>query len=78
MSQVKAIFQERSEFRTGVSHSRLAEHLACLGVERRVQGQRAVFRVLKAVPLGARRAPGSSSSHPHRTPTHAEGSDTGQ
>src|SRR5229473_3801332 len=47
--------QERDELRRRVSHGRLAEHLACLGVERRVQGQRAVPKVLKAVPLGTSR-----------------------
>src|SRR5260221_10623977 len=47
--------QERDELRRCVSHGRLAEYLACLGVERRVQGQRAVPEVLKAVSLGASR-----------------------
>jgi hypothetical protein len=44
--------EERDKLRRRVS---LAEYLACLGVERRVQGQRAVPGVLKAVPLGASR-----------------------
>jgi hypothetical protein len=44
--------EERDKLRRRVS---LAEYLACLGVERRVQGQRAVPEVLKAVPLGASR-----------------------
>src|ERR1017187_9345630 len=47
--------QERDELRRGVSHGRLAEYLAGLSVERRVQGQRAVPEVLKAVPFGASR-----------------------
>jgi hypothetical protein len=47
--------QERDELRRGVSRGRLAKHLAGLGVECRVQGQRAVPEVLKAVPLGAPR-----------------------
>ena len=47
--------QERHKLRRRVSHGRLAEHFACLGVERRVQGQRAVPEILKPVPLGASR-----------------------
>ena len=47
--------QERHKLRRRVSRGRLAEYLAGLGVERRVQGQRAVPEVLKAVPLGASR-----------------------
>ena len=47
--------QEGDELRRSVTHGRFAEHLAGLGVERRVQGQRAVPEVLKAMPLGASR-----------------------
>ena len=54
--------QERDELRRCVSHGRLAEYLACFGVERRVQGQRAVPEVLKAVSLGASRERGNTGS----------------
>src|ERR1022692_4029257 len=47
--------QERHKLRRRVSRGRLAEYLAGFGVERRVQGQRAVPEVLKAMPLGASR-----------------------
>ena len=47
--------QERDELGGGVLRGGLAEHLAGLGIERRVQRQRAVTVVLKAVPLCASR-----------------------
>ena len=47
--------QERDELCGSVSSGSLAEYLTGLGVERRVQGQRAVPEVFKAVPLGASR-----------------------
>ncbi len=47
--------QKGDEFRGRVSRGGLAEYLAGLGVKRRVQGQRAVAKVFKAVALGAPR-----------------------
>jgi hypothetical protein len=49
------VCQERDELCRGVSFSRLAQHLARPGVESRVERQRAMTEVFKAVALGASR-----------------------
>jgi hypothetical protein len=47
------LFKESSKLRTGVTRRGLAQHLACLGVERGVERKRAVTVILKTVSLGS-------------------------
>jgi len=49
------IFQKRDELCAGVAGASLANHLAAGGMERRVQRERAVAIILKAVSFGPAR-----------------------
>ncbi len=82
--------QERDELLGGVAVGCLAQDLARLGIERGIEGERAVsvvFEPMPVPPVPATRAapdpcgprPGSRFSHPHKTPPHAAGgSDRGR
>src|ERR1700736_5056151 len=46
------VFQKRNELRTGVALAGLADHLPALGIKRRIDRERSVAVVFKAVSFG--------------------------
>src|ERR1700730_11079822 len=56
------IFQKRYELRTGVAVAGLAEHLPAFGIKSRIERQRSMPVVFKAVSFGATRRSGRTGS----------------